>query len=249
MASTNKTANYDLSQFTATDKPAWIADYNQDMYNIDAGMKANADADASINATIETLSKKVDTVSATSQTNSTNISTNTSDITDLKTKVAGNTASIEDSKGEISQNATDIATVRTNVDNNSSDIASIKNTLGQSIDGSKIAGNSIPSSKLKGLFLKDGSLNDLSRFASINPDGTWTQFSADGEISLTIDDINFSSKETRAYGWYHYSDSGQVFAAFMIITHFPSNGSIARRAYIRAKHGSDDSYWRRLAQD
>lgn len=44
MASTNKTSNYELSQFLGTDKPAWLSDYNQDMSKIDTQMKANADA-------------------------------------------------------------------------------------------------------------------------------------------------------------------------------------------------------------
>lgn len=43
MSSTNKTANYDLSQFNGTDKPAWLTDYNQDMAKIDTGIKAAAD--------------------------------------------------------------------------------------------------------------------------------------------------------------------------------------------------------------
>lgn len=44
MASTNKTSNYELSQFLGTDKPAWLSDYNSDMSKIDIQMKANADA-------------------------------------------------------------------------------------------------------------------------------------------------------------------------------------------------------------
>lgn len=43
MASTNKTSNYELSQFLGTDKPAWLSDYNTDMGKIDAQMKLNAD--------------------------------------------------------------------------------------------------------------------------------------------------------------------------------------------------------------
>lgn len=42
MASTNKTTNYELSQFIGTDKPTWLSDYNGDMYKIDAQMKTNA---------------------------------------------------------------------------------------------------------------------------------------------------------------------------------------------------------------
>ena len=44
MSSTNKTTNYELSQFLGTDKPAWLSDYNTDMSKIDTQMKANADA-------------------------------------------------------------------------------------------------------------------------------------------------------------------------------------------------------------
>lgn len=44
MSSTNKTTNYELSQFVGSDKPAWLGDYNQDMSKIDTQMKANADA-------------------------------------------------------------------------------------------------------------------------------------------------------------------------------------------------------------
>lgn len=57
MASTNKTTNYELSQFIGTDKPAWLADYNQDMSKIDAGMHTaqttatGADGKADSNAT------------------------------------------------------------------------------------------------------------------------------------------------------------------------------------------------------
>lgn len=38
MSSTNKTTNYELSQFLGTDKPAWLADYNSDMSKIDTGI-------------------------------------------------------------------------------------------------------------------------------------------------------------------------------------------------------------------
>lgn len=44
MTATNHTENYNLSQFTGTDRPTWLGDYNGDMAKIDAQMKANADA-------------------------------------------------------------------------------------------------------------------------------------------------------------------------------------------------------------
>ena len=50
MASTNKTENYDLSQFAGTDRPTWLGDYNSDMAKIDAQLKQNADDIASATA-------------------------------------------------------------------------------------------------------------------------------------------------------------------------------------------------------
>lgn len=59
MPSTDKTVNYQLSQFTDTDKPKWTGDYNSDMATIDAQMKANADDQAA---------HKADTVAHMTQT-------------------------------------------------------------------------------------------------------------------------------------------------------------------------------------
>ena len=63
MASTNKTTNYELSQFLGTDKPSWLGDYNSDMGKIDtavhtvASTATGADGKADANATaIGTLS-------------------------------------------------------------------------------------------------------------------------------------------------------------------------------------------------
>lgn len=44
MASTNKTTNYELSQFLGSDKPAWLSDYNADMSKIDTAIKNAADS-------------------------------------------------------------------------------------------------------------------------------------------------------------------------------------------------------------
>lgn len=47
MTATNHTKNYNLSQFTGTDRPTWLGDYNGDMSKIDARLKQNADNIAS----------------------------------------------------------------------------------------------------------------------------------------------------------------------------------------------------------
>lgn len=66
MGSTNKTSNYELSQFLGSDSPKWLTDYNADMQKIDAGIaavKTQADATdltvAGHTSTISNLSSEV----------------------------------------------------------------------------------------------------------------------------------------------------------------------------------------------
>lgn len=63
MASTNKTTNYELSQFLGTDKPAWLGDYNSDMAKIDAQMKLNADAASGADGKATTNGTNIGTLS------------------------------------------------------------------------------------------------------------------------------------------------------------------------------------------
>ena len=60
MTATNHTANYNLSQFAGTDRPTWLGDYNGDMEKIDAQLKKNADAIASAEGGLKTVSHTAD---------------------------------------------------------------------------------------------------------------------------------------------------------------------------------------------
>lgn len=66
MASTNKTTNYELSQFVSSDIPAWLTDYNGDMSKIDAGIHAAkeqaAGAASGVSILQTTVSGKQDTL-------------------------------------------------------------------------------------------------------------------------------------------------------------------------------------------
>ena len=56
MTASKHTANYNLSQFAGTDRPTWLGDYNGDMTKIDAQLKRNADAIASTEGGLATVS-------------------------------------------------------------------------------------------------------------------------------------------------------------------------------------------------
>lgn len=56
MASTNKTTNYELSQFISTDKPTFLSDYNGDMLKIDTAVKGVDTKAESAKSTAESAS-------------------------------------------------------------------------------------------------------------------------------------------------------------------------------------------------
>lgn len=82
MSSTNKTTNYELSQFVGADKPAWLQDYNTDMSKIDTGIHnaattataadGKADANTTAIGTLANLTtdEKTDVVSAINEVDS-----------------------------------------------------------------------------------------------------------------------------------------------------------------------------------
>lgn len=60
-ASTNKTANYNLSQYIDNDKPSYLGDYNSDMEKIDSAMHTNATTISGVDAKAETAKTTADT--------------------------------------------------------------------------------------------------------------------------------------------------------------------------------------------
>lgn len=61
MSSTNKTTNYNLSQYIGSDKPTYLGDYNGDMLKIDNQMKTNADNITTAQTTANTASSNAST--------------------------------------------------------------------------------------------------------------------------------------------------------------------------------------------
>lgn len=98
MGSTNKTTNYELSQFIGTDKPSWLNDYDNDMLKIDTAMKNNATAAAGAQSTANTADGKADANATAIGTLDTQINTPS---TGLAAVVARNTSDIGTINGTI----------------------------------------------------------------------------------------------------------------------------------------------------
>lgn len=93
MASTNKTTNYNLSQYIGSDKPTYLGDYNSDMLKIDTQMKTNADNISSTGASAQTALENA----STALTNANNAQTS-ADTAQTTADSAQNTASTALSK-------------------------------------------------------------------------------------------------------------------------------------------------------
>ena len=68
MASTNKTTNYNLSQYINSDKPTYLGDYNSDMLKIDTQMKNNNDIAVSANGVAQTAQTTANKAQSTADT-------------------------------------------------------------------------------------------------------------------------------------------------------------------------------------
>lgn len=87
MSATNSTLNYELPQFIATDKPAWLVDFNGAMSTIDTAIKGAKTAGDNAQATANTNAANIQTLDGTVTSQGTALGV-------LSGDVAGNTGSI-----------------------------------------------------------------------------------------------------------------------------------------------------------
>lgn len=136
MSSTNKTTNYNLSQYIGTDKPTYLGDYNGDMLKIDTQLKANADSASNAASAAGTAQSVASDASKKVQSLNDSMTANSEDIASLKTKNTQQDASI--------QNASNTASSALNkAKQNEHNIADI-NTRNQWIQGTNIHNTGLP---------------------------------------------------------------------------------------------------------
>jgi hypothetical protein len=136
MSSTNKTANYDLSQYIGTDKPTYLGDYNGDMLKIDKQMKTNADSASKATSAAGAAQAVADKASKDVQNLNDSVTANSADIASLKTKNAQQDVSI--------QNATNTASSALNKSNQNEHNITDINTSNQWIQGINIHNTGLP---------------------------------------------------------------------------------------------------------
>lgn len=83
MSATNSTTHYELPVFIATDKPAWLVDWNGSMNAIDAGINAAKSAADTAQAGVTANASNISTLSSTVSTQGSSLSTLSENLTTL----------------------------------------------------------------------------------------------------------------------------------------------------------------------
>ena len=175
MSSTNKTTNYDLSQFIGSDKPAWLTDYNQDMAKIDAGIDTAQDTATGADGKAEANTTKIGDLSYLS--------------TSVKTTLVGAINEV-DTNADTAQNTADalsssISSLQTAVTNLTNYI-DISNTSDVS-SSIQVQNGTIQNSRLSVKVAKNaaGTLGKIYGYARIKPTSTgniYLKYNADSGL-------------------------------------------------------------------
>lgn len=136
MSSTNKTTNYNLSQYIGTDKPTYLGDYNGDMLKIDNQLKKNADSASNAASAAGAAQAVADKASKDVKALNNSVTANSEDIAGLKNKNTQQDVSI--------QNATNTASSANNKANQNGQNITDINTRNQWIQGINIHNTGLP---------------------------------------------------------------------------------------------------------
>lgn len=180
MASTNKTANYELSQFLGSDKPAWLSDYNTDMSKIDAQMKLNADGVTSASGSASSANTAIGTLANLTTEAKTDLVSAINEV-DSNADTAYNTAtSASNTANEASSTATGAATGVTNL------TSYLTMTQFTDLSASRTSGTSVTvsSATIKSAVNAGGSLGRIYGKIELS-------FTGSGSNTITITDTKF----------------------------------------------------------
>lgn len=153
MSSTNKTTNYNLSQFVGTDVPSYLGDYNGDMSKIDKAIGDVANSQGSVEQSVVGLTADV-------QGLSTQVSGVSTSVQQLQTSVAQIDSAYKQADTALSQRITANAN---NIQTNTTAIEGINTTIGtEDISG-------IGDGTIKGAVSNlNSSLTGIKRFVDFN---------------------------------------------------------------------------------
>ena len=153
--STNKTTNYELSQYIGTDKPTYLGDYNGDMLKIDTAIHNNATGISGVSGSITTINNNIGTMS--------NLTT------EEKSSLVG---AINEVDSHADTNATNIGTLSNLETSNKTTIVNAINEVIERIDMSDITVYHLSDGVNKHNISNTTSGNNITLTVAQNNDGT-----------------------------------------------------------------------------
>ena len=184
MASTNKTTNYDLSQYIGSDKPTYLSDYNGDMYKIDAQMKVNADNIATAISSASTATSTANSANTTAQTALSTAESASTTATSAST-TAGNAQSTANSALATATTAqSSINGLDTRVTTLESDISKFNLTTFTNVLTSSATNGSITESTIKMALNSDNSIFKFYGSCVFTFTNSWTTATLSFETAL-----------------------------------------------------------------
>ena len=173
MSSTNKTTNYDLSQYVSSDKPTYLVDYNGDMQKIDTGIKGAYDKG------VEASTDAANALSAAHEA-STDAANALSAAHEASTEAAGALALAQEASTEAAGNTTAIGEIQSYLDvkNYVTPTATVDGQITGSLDNRvTVASND------------DGSLAKIYGFLGFTKSGT------SGDVKVTLSNTGLNPTE------------------------------------------------------
>lgn len=160
MSSTNKTSNYELSQYIGTDKPTYLGDYNGDMLKIDTQMKNNENSATEASAQAGQAFEKAKSLEDQVKIVSNDVKSLLNDVTAIKNNVSQNTTDIGSAQKQVLALEGKITSIN-------SQISDIQNRLNsQWVNSGNIVNTAFPSLSVANSFLYVG-YNKLTKELSI----------------------------------------------------------------------------------
>ena len=200
MSSTNKTTNYELSQYVGSDKPTYLGDYNGDMLKIDTQMKTNADNIATATSTANTASTNASEALTTANTANTTAGT-----ANTTANTASSTASAALVKSQ--QALTEIANLNLTVIDTITSFTTTVGSINTSASSVKVAQNS------------DGSLAKIYGTIGVQTAGNTSEFTVSFQTSLRpSENITFDNSVFNRRLGSSYSDSSITLRSFTLNT-------------------------------
>lgn len=195
-ASTNKTANYELSQYLGGDKPTYLGDYNSDMLKIDTAIKGASDSATTANTNATQAQTAANNAQATANT-------------------ANTTANTADGKADANATAIEALTDYLNINTYKDLVVTGATNANVTMNNMKIARNSNGTlGKVYGRILMTIPANGTV-VVTLNAEGG-TGFAPDEDININCAAISYSSRYTNnpVYGDFVFKTNGDIVITF-----------------------------------